>query len=126
MTPSPREPTEGGLPRSYTRPCLLLLLAEAPSHGYELLEQVRRLGVRGADAGGLYRTLRAMEQQELVRSWWEPSQSGPARRTYFLTSPGRGALDTSTGALRDLRQLVHTLLERYDSLEVPAADKTAR
>ncbi len=38
MTDISRE-TNGGaaLPRHYLKPCLLLLLAEGPSHGYELL-----------------------------------------------------------------------------------------
>lgn len=115
-----RTQSEGGLPRSYTRACLLLLLAEGPSHGYDLLEQVREVGVRGADAGGLYRTLRAMEQEELVASWWEPSQSGPARRTYTLTAAGRRALDESVGALTDVEDLLRGLLARYHALAVGA------
>src|SRR5947199_10493340 len=89
----------GTLPRHYLRQCLLLLLAEGPSHGYDLLEQVRRLGIKGAEPGGLYRYLRLMEKEELVRAWWEPSQSGPARRTYLLTDAGSQALREAFEAL---------------------------
>ena len=110
-----REECEG-LSRSYVRPCLLLLLAEGPSHGYELLEQVRRLGVRNADAGGLYRCLRSMEQSGLVSSWWEPSQAGPARRSYVLTEAGREALECSSTSLREVHRLLGALLTRYASL----------
>ncbi|MBA2280425.1 MAG: helix-turn-helix transcriptional regulator [Actinomycetota bacterium] len=105
-----------GLPRAYLRPCLLLLLLEGGSHGYELLEQVRALGLVGADAGGLYRTLRAMERDGLVSSWWEPSQSGPARRTYELTDAGTGDLDQSMKALAETRRLLGEVLARYDWL----------
>lgn len=105
-----------GLSRSYVRPCLLLLLAEGPSHGYELLEQVRRLGVRNADAGGLYRCLRSMEQSGLVSSWWEPSQAGPARRSYLLTEAGREALESSSTSLNEVHRLLGALLTRHDSL----------
>ncbi|MFP5319277.1 MAG: PadR family transcriptional regulator [Acidimicrobiia bacterium] len=111
-----RDPSNGTLPRHYLKPCLLLLLAEGPSHGYELLEQVRRLGIRGAEPGGLYRYLRSMEKEELVSSWWEPSQAGPARRTYVLTDQGRTALDGSVLSLRDVREILVSLLDRYDSL----------
>jgi len=111
-----RDSTNGTLPRHYLKPCLLLLLAEGPSHGYELLEQVRRLGIRGAEPGGLYRYLRSMEKEELVSSWWEPSQAGPARRTYVLTDRGRTALDGSVLSLRDVREILVSLLDRYDSL----------
>ena len=110
-----QETVTGALPRHYLRPCLLLLLAEGPSHGYELLEQARRLGIQGAEPGGLYRYLRSMEKEELVRSWWEPSQSGPARRTYILTDSGRNALKASVDSLREVRQLLVDLLDRYDS-----------
>jgi PadR family transcriptional regulator PadR len=111
-----RDSNGGALPRHYLKPCLLLLLAEGPSHGYDLLEQVRRLGIRGAEPGGLYRYLRAMEKEELVSSWWEPSQAGPARRTYVLTDQGRRALDTSVSGLRDVREILVSLLDRYDGL----------
>lgn len=111
----------GALPRHYLKPCLLLLLAEGPSHGYELLEQVRRLGIQGAEPGGLYRYLRSMEKEQVVSSWWEPSQAGPARRTYVLTDAGRRALRASVDSLRDVRQLLVDLLDRYDSLPEGAA-----
>lgn len=110
----------GALPRHYLRPCLLLLLAEGPSHGYELLEHVRRMGIKGAEPGGLYRYLRAMEKEEMVSSWWEPSQAGPARRTYVLTEQGRRALEESVQALRDVRGILVSLLDRFDSLPAKA------
>lgn len=110
-------PAEGeGLSRSYVRPCLLLLLAEGPSHGYELLEQVRQAGVRNADAGGLYRSLRTMEQDGLVSSWWEPSQAGPARRSYLLTDEGRVGLAASVATIRDVHRMLADILARVDSL----------
>ena len=116
MSDGARENGTSALPRHYLKPCLLLLLAEGPSHGYELLEQVRRLGIQGAEPGGLYRYLRSMEKDELVRSWWEPSQAGPARRTYVLTDAGHGALRASVDALRDVRRLLVDLVDRYDAL----------
>ncbi|MGH9284123.1 MAG: PadR family transcriptional regulator [Acidimicrobiales bacterium] len=124
--PAGRDDGESGLPRSYLRPCLLLLLAEGPSHGYELLEHVRRLGVRGAEPGGLYRSLRAMEKDELVSSWWEPSQAGPARRTYALNPAGRGEMHTAVSSLREVHRILATLLDRYDSLDDVAAPAALR
>jgi PadR family transcriptional regulator PadR len=113
---NPPAPPEGELPRSYLRLCLLLLLAEGPSHGYELLERVRRLGLRSAEPGGLYRSLRAMEREELVTSCWQMSQAGPPRRTYLLNEAGHRALRASVGSLRELQGLLATLLDRYDDV----------
>lgn len=103
----------GGLPRNYLRASVLLLLAEAPSHGYELLEGMRVLGIDRADPGGLYRALRAMEQEGLVSSEWEESSAGPARRCYTLTEDGRTALDGWAQTLGAVRELLGGYLERH-------------
>ena len=102
-----------GLPRNYLRPCLLLLLAEGTSHGYELLDQVAGLGVDRVDPGGLYRCLRAMEEEGLVRSSWEPSASGPARRTYELTAEGTDWLHVLAGSLNDVARSLAAYRRRY-------------
>lgn len=107
-----------GMPRSFLRPMLLLLLAERHSHGYELLEQVTGLGLERTDPGGLYRTLRAMEQDGLVTSWWEQSESGPARRSYRLTEDGLDWLHASAGALREVTRHLHGYLDRYEAVAV--------
>lgn len=109
----PLEVEGGGLPRSFLRPSLLLLLAEAPSHGYDLLEQLAELGLPTADPGGLYRVLRALEREGLVSSWWETSEAGPARRTYELTDEGRDWLHAWAGALAEGRRIVGVFLRRY-------------
>ena len=113
-----------GLPRGFLEPCLLLLLAESPSHGYDLLEQLRALGLTRIDAAALYRSLRGMDQAGLVECWWEPSQSGPARRTYALTEAGRGRLDAWTGSLSEVHRLLGDFLIRYG--ERPAGDVVPR
>ncbi|HEX2028003.1 MAG TPA: PadR family transcriptional regulator [Nitriliruptorales bacterium] len=105
-----------GMPRNFLRPCVLLLLGEAPSHGYDLLEQLRALGLEHVDPGGLYRGMRAMEQEGLVRSSWEPSDAGPPRRTYELTDEGREWLHAWAGALRDVRRMLGRFLDRYEAL----------
>lgn len=101
------------LPRNYLRPCLLLLLAEGTSHGYELLDQVGALGLDRVDPGGLYRCLRAMDEEGLVRSAWEPSTSGPARRTYELTDEGREWLHVLAGSLAEVMRSLATYRHRY-------------
>lgn len=109
----PLEIEGGGLPRSFLRPCLLLLLAETPSHGYDLLERLAELGLPTADPGGLYRVLRALERGELVVSSWETSGAGPARRTYQLTGEGHEWLHAWAGALSEGRRIVGAFLDRY-------------
>ena len=76
-------------PRNFLQPCLLLLLREKPDHGYELAARLRPMHDGDGDAGGVYRALRALERNGLVRSEWQASDVGPARRTYYVTPAGR-------------------------------------
>jgi len=105
-----------GLPRNYLRPCLLLLLAEGTSHGYELLDQISAFGLDRVDPGGLYRCLRAMDEEGLVRSTWAPSTAGPARRTYSLTREGADWLHTIAEALHTTSQALAVYQQRYYQL----------
>jgi len=99
----------------FVEPSLLLLLRERPLHGYDLLERIPELGVEGrVDIGNLYRLLRALEQEGLVRSEWSAELPGPAKRTYELTEEGHKLLDRWAEALRRAQGTIGTFLERYE------------
>lgn len=102
------------LPKDFLRPCLLLLLRQSPAHGYDLLEQVAALGFEPIDPGGLYRTLRKLEQQGFVRSTWEASQAGPQRRIYEIKRAGMEELHERARALAAGTRVVEAMLARYE------------
>lgn len=81
------------VPRNYLHACLLLLIAESPSHGYDLVERLPALGISNADSGAVYRTLRTLNRDGLVESWWEESHSGPGRRRYRISDAGVESLE---------------------------------
>lgn len=101
------------LPKNFLRPCLLLLLRERPAHGYDLLEQLEPFGLSRSDPGRLYRALRALEDEGLVHSAWEPSDSGPDRRIYELTRPGMEALHVHAQDLLRTNGILGAFLSRY-------------
>lgn len=86
--------TAPALPRNFLRACVLLLLREGPAHGYDLLERAQAFGFNRSDPGGLYRTLRGLEEEGLVHSVWETSSQGPDRRIYEITRAGGESLPT--------------------------------
>lgn len=104
-----------GLPRNFLRPCLLLMIGEAPSYGYDLLERLRAMGFKQVDPGLLYRTLRAMEQEGLLVSDWMDSEVGPPRRTYELSDEGLDWLHAWAGSVRQTEQIIALFLGRYDT-----------
>lgn len=99
----------------HLRPCLLLLIAETPAHGYDLLERLAMFGFE-RDPGGLYRALRGMEREGLVCSEWEISSTGPGRRRYELTPPGHERLNAEAACLLQTRRTVDAYLLRYRAL----------
>ena len=99
----------------FTEPAALLLLRERRAHGYELLDALPALtGEPRVDMGNLYRVLRALEEDGLVRSRWEASAPGPAKRTYELSAEGERLLDEWASALRESRARIDEFLDRYE------------
>jgi poly-beta-hydroxybutyrate-responsive repressor len=107
---------EVGQPKRFLQPCLLLLIAESPAHGYDLLDRLAEFGFE-RDPGGLYRALRTMEGDGLVRSEWQVSAVGPGRRHYELTSRGHEQLHAHMEGLLEIRHVVEAYLQRYTAVE---------
>lgn len=102
---------------SSARAILLLLLAENPQHGYELQPQVVQLMGTSYNGAGMYRTLRRLEEEELVTSSWESAPTpGPVRRTYCLTAAGRAELEVQVSQLKRSARQIRVVLRRHAAL----------
>lgn len=106
--------SDDGQPKNILRAWLLLLLDESPAHGYDLVERLEGVGV-GRDAGSLYRALRGLEHEGLVRSTWEASLIGPDRRCYVVTDEGRQRLRAWVRILESTQHSVSVFLDRCRS-----------
>jgi PadR family transcriptional regulator PadR len=98
----------------FAEPAVLLLLRERPAHGYELLEQLPDLTGERVDMGNLYRFLRLLEADGIVRSRWDDDDPGPSKRIYELTDEGSALLDGWADALRDSQARAEQFLTRYE------------
>ena len=105
--------------------CLLLLLAETPSHGYELAERLKQWGFELSGPGPVYRELRVLEEGGLVRSTWSPPRSGPVPRVYEVTAAGRRALDRAAEDLVEIERLLEEFHGRHEAL-VAARSETRK
>jgi PadR family transcriptional regulator, regulatory protein PadR len=108
-------------PRALLRPCLLLLLAERPGHGYDLVERLKPFGFDWGGPGPLYQTLRRLEEMGWVVSTWDASAAGPARRTYELTPEGLAMLSSFAESLDRLSGMLDQYRVRYRRATRPAS-----
>jgi len=102
--------------RGFLQPWLLLMLSRSPAHGYELRARLAHdEDTPTADPGLLYRTLRQMEQQSVVRSSWNTEGAGPARRVYAITPEGEDCLRAWAERIRGTRARLDRFLKEYQA-----------
>ena len=65
------------------------------------------------DLGNLYRMLRSMEDEGIVRSEWTENLPGRAKRTYELTALGENLLDAWVRSLRSTNTTIARFLREY-------------
>lgn len=93
---------------------LLLLLHQAPAHGYTLLEGLGEFGLGAMDPSAVYRMLRDMEDRGWVTSTWDEQETlGPPRRVYRITDAGDEVLATWVQELDETRKMLNRLVSRY-------------
>jgi poly-beta-hydroxybutyrate-responsive repressor len=71
-------------------------------------------GLPAFDSGTVYRTLRQLERTGLVSSFWDTSESGPARRMYSLTKAGELFLSSWIDVLGRYQAVLQKTLEGID------------
>jgi PadR family transcriptional regulator PadR len=99
--------------KNWLVPILLLMLREWSSYGYELMERVATFGLAAMNPGTFYRTLRQMEKEGMVRSSWDTSETGPARRMYSITEAGETYLKYWADSLNQYQKLMDTFFRLY-------------
>ncbi len=100
-------------PRNWLVPVVLVTLREWNSYGYELMGRAAAFGLEATNPGTLYRTLRQMEKNGVVKSKWETSKGGPARRVYSITDAGEAYLDFWAKSLEQYQRNMNAFFRLY-------------
>ncbi|MCU0522851.1 MAG: helix-turn-helix transcriptional regulator [Anaerolineae bacterium] len=104
-------------------PALLLLLKQAPAHGYTLLSRMPEFGLEFLAPTVIYRALREMEVDGWVASTRDEAETqGPPRRVYALTPLGQEVLRCCVEHLRGTQQVIEYVLALHDDL-TPAGEQ---
>jgi poly-beta-hydroxybutyrate-responsive repressor len=102
----------------FVEPVLLLMLKEkGGSYGYDLLGNLADYAFTDGEIekAVLYRTLRRLEENGHIRSGWETSAPGPARRVYTLTRDGERHLQQWAQVLAKVAGSMHRFVRRASS-----------
>ena len=70
---------------------ILRVVCEKSTYGYDLIKSIEELsqGKHVVKSGTMYTTLRRMEKENLLKSNWKESKSGPDSRVYKITKKGK-------------------------------------
>ena len=94
---------------------LLAVLGQSrqPMYGYQIAKRLEEVGegVLAGKQSALYPVLRNLEGAGLLASEVEPSVSGPPRRYYRITKPGREVLREWVAAWNATRDSVDNVLQ---------------
>lgn len=100
------------------QPTLLLLICQKPAHGYELIQNFKALDpTEVVEPGTIYRYLRRMESEGFIKSQWEASEAGPARRQYQITTLGFEALKEAEIKLEHQKKQVEDFLIAFKEMK---------
>jgi len=104
---------------------LLLLLGQQPSHGYELIQRLNEADFKSgeADAATVYRNLRRMDKDGLIKSHWEVGESGPGRRLYELTPQGEASLKVWAQYIAQQKVQLKNFLQEYLLFEASLSER---
>ena len=92
---------------------LLAFLKGWNAYGYQLAQRLAQAGLPESDSGTVYRTLRQLEKSGMVSSFWDTSESGPARRMYTLTKAGELFLSGWVDVLQNYQNILHSALQGF-------------
>ncbi|BAK45301.1 PadR family transcriptional regulator [Eggerthella sp. YY7918] len=103
----------GGGGGALVEPAALAALLYAGGYGYDMRKTIleRTEGEIDVDVGGLYRSLRRLEEEGAVVSRWCDDETGPRRREYELTQQGVELAEQWLDTLRARRRLDTLLVE---------------
>ncbi|HEY5889902.1 MAG TPA: PadR family transcriptional regulator [Acidimicrobiia bacterium] len=72
--------------------CLMSIIDEEPSYGYEMVAKLRRRGLDLASEGSIYPLLSRLQKQGAIEGYLVQSSEGPARKYYRMSREGKKTL----------------------------------
>lgn len=90
--------------------CLLAVISEEPSYGYEMVRKLTERRLDLVSEGAIYPVLSRMQRNGLIEGYLVASPEGPARKYYRIEKKGTAALAEWTEAWHQLSKGVGNVL----------------
>lgn len=91
--------------------CLLSIIKEEASYGYEMVSKLRERGLDLASEGSIYPLLSRLQKQGIIEGYLVQSSEGPARKYYRMSDTGREVLEQWTDEWDNFRDSVDAVLD---------------
>ena len=96
---------------------ILRVLCEGDNYGYEIIKAIARNsgGVYELKEPSLYTSLKRLEGQKLIESYWGDESQGGRRKYYKVTMAGIKSYEDALYAWKQARELINKLIERQEA-----------
>lgn len=90
--------------------CLMSIIDEEASYGYEMVRKLRSRGLDLASEGSIYPLLSRLQKQGMIEGYLVQSSEGPARKYYRMSQDGRKSLNQWRDDWSGFREAVDAVL----------------
>lgn len=91
--------------------CMLKIIEQKMTYGYEIIEDLKAIGMEDVSEGSIYPILLRLEKQHYITSEFKASPYGPKRKYYAITMEGKQYLKEFYQCWKQIYHSVHTLFE---------------
>jgi len=91
--------------------CLLSLIEEEATYGYEMVNKLRDRGLDLASEGSIYPLLSRLQKQGIIEGYLVQSTAGPARKYYRMSPDGRKVLEQWRTEWQQFSTAIETVLK---------------
>lgn len=107
-----------GKPGRHVPAFVLLMLAEKPKYGLEILSDLQgRMPHCLFDSAAIYKVLGKLEDKDCVAYEWDTSESGPPKKVYTLTAQGQVYLTEFYEDILQRRENLNYFIDTFNTLK---------
>lgn len=102
--------------RGYIDTIILRVLLEGDNYGYEIIKTIFNDSKQQYELKepSLYTSLKRLETNELIQSYWGDESQGGRRKYYRITGNGKAVYEKSVEEWHVARNLIDLLIERTE------------